>query len=147
MIKRLGMRGLLPAAALAVATLADGNLQHVNHIIIVMQENHSFDNYFGALAYVPNTPYHSATGWGGIAPARAATAPAWTGLRASSRRACSSAATATAAIRAAPCGRSTSPGTAPGPTSSTAGSAAIRKGTSGGRTTWSTRARTTASCG
>jgi phospholipase C len=71
MTKRLGMRGLSLAVALAVATLgvtrpalADGNLQHVNHIIIVMQENHSFDNYFGALAYVPNTPYHSATGWG-----------------------------------------------------------------------------------
>jgi phospholipase C len=24
--------------------LADGNLQHVNHIIVIMQENHSFDN-------------------------------------------------------------------------------------------------------
>ena len=40
---------------------ADG-LQKVNHIIIVMQENHSFDNYFGALAYEPNSPYHNATG-------------------------------------------------------------------------------------
>jgi phospholipase C len=38
---------------------ADGNLQKVNHIIIVMQENHSFDNYFGALAYAPGTPYHN----------------------------------------------------------------------------------------
>jgi phospholipase C len=37
---------------------ADGNLQHVNHIIIVMQENHSFDNYFGALPYAPASPYH-----------------------------------------------------------------------------------------
>src|SRR5437763_4031315 len=33
-------------------------LQKVNHIIVLMQENHSFDNYFGALAYAPNTPYH-----------------------------------------------------------------------------------------
>jgi phospholipase C len=33
--------------------LADGNLYKVNHIIILMQENHSFDNYFGALAYAP----------------------------------------------------------------------------------------------
>ena len=41
---------------------ADGNLQNVNHIIVLMQENHSFDNYFGVLAYVPGTPYHSATG-------------------------------------------------------------------------------------
>lgn len=38
--------------------LADGNLKNVNHIIIVMQENHSFDNYFGALAYAPGSPYH-----------------------------------------------------------------------------------------
>jgi phospholipase C len=34
-------------------------LQKVNHIIVVMQENHSFDNYFGALPYAPGTPYHS----------------------------------------------------------------------------------------
>lgn len=39
--------------------LADGNLQNVKHIIIVMQENHSFDNYFGALAYAPGSPYHN----------------------------------------------------------------------------------------
>src|SRR5262249_8187851 len=41
---------------------ADGNLQNVKHIIIVMQENRSFDNYFGVLAFVPGTPYHSARG-------------------------------------------------------------------------------------
>ena len=28
---------------------ADGPLHKVKHIIIVMQENHSFDNYFGVL--------------------------------------------------------------------------------------------------
>ena len=27
---------------------ADGNLHNVKHIIVIMQENHSFDNYFGA---------------------------------------------------------------------------------------------------
>jgi len=37
---------------------ADGNLHKVNHIIIVMQENHSFDNYFGVLPYAPASPYH-----------------------------------------------------------------------------------------
>ena len=37
---------------------ADGDLAKVNHIIVVMQENHSFDNYFGALAYAPGSPYH-----------------------------------------------------------------------------------------
>lgn len=40
---------------------ADGDLRKLQHIIVVMQENHSFDNYFGALAYVPGGPYHSAT--------------------------------------------------------------------------------------
>jgi len=38
---------------------AEGNLHKVKHIIIVMQENHSFDNYFGALAYAPGSPYHT----------------------------------------------------------------------------------------
>jgi len=42
--------------------LAQGGLHRVNHIIIVMQENHSFDNYFGALAYAPGSPYHNANG-------------------------------------------------------------------------------------
>jgi phospholipase C len=35
---------------------ADGDLNKVKHIIIVMQENHSFDNYFGVLAYAPGHP-------------------------------------------------------------------------------------------
>ena len=34
-------------------------LKKVNHIIVVMLENHSFDNYFGALAYVPGGPYRT----------------------------------------------------------------------------------------
>lgn len=38
---------------------AEGNLHKVNHIIIVMQENHSYDNYFGVLAYAPGSPYHN----------------------------------------------------------------------------------------
>src|SRR5438046_7022608 len=51
--------GLLVATG---AARAAGNLQHVNHIIIVMQENHSFDNYFGVLAYASGSPYHNANG-------------------------------------------------------------------------------------
>src|SRR4029453_6175109 len=43
---------------------ADGNLQNVNHIIIVMMENPSFDNYLAVLPYVPGTPYHNAKGNG-----------------------------------------------------------------------------------
>jgi phospholipase C len=57
---------LLAAAALALSSgpraLATGNLDKVNHIIVVMQENHSFDNYFGVLAYAPGSLYHNATG-------------------------------------------------------------------------------------
>jgi phospholipase C len=40
---------------------ADGNIQKANHIIVLMQENHSFDNYFGALAYAPGSPYQMGT--------------------------------------------------------------------------------------
>jgi len=43
----------------AGAAHAKGNLHRVNHIIIVMQENHSFDNYFGVLPHVPSGPYHA----------------------------------------------------------------------------------------
>jgi phospholipase C len=53
---------LIIAASVAKPVLADGNLQHVQHIIIVMQENHSFDNYLGVLAYAPGSPYHAPNG-------------------------------------------------------------------------------------
>ena len=38
---------------------AEGDITKVNHIIVIMQENHSFDNYFGALPYAPSSPYHA----------------------------------------------------------------------------------------
>jgi phospholipase C len=41
---------------------ADGDISKVKHVIIIMQENHSFDNYFGALAYAPGSPYHTSIG-------------------------------------------------------------------------------------
>jgi phospholipase C len=34
-------------------------LAKVAHIIVMMQENHSFDNYLGALPYAPGSPYHA----------------------------------------------------------------------------------------
>jgi phospholipase C len=34
-------------------------LARVRNIIIMMQENHSFDNYLGTLPYAPGSPYHS----------------------------------------------------------------------------------------
>jgi phospholipase C len=33
-------------------------IHRVKHVIIVMQENRSFDHYLGALAYAPGSPYH-----------------------------------------------------------------------------------------
>jgi phospholipase C len=47
----------------SVATVrADGDIHKVNHVIIVMQEYHSFDNCFGALPYDPAGPYHGGPG-------------------------------------------------------------------------------------
>ncbi len=59
-------RWLLALSCLIGLTLALGHpppaaaqsgLSQVNHIIIVMQENHSFDNYFGVLTLAPGSPY------------------------------------------------------------------------------------------
>jgi phospholipase C len=61
-IAHVSFRSVVVLTALilgAETARADGNLQHLRHIIIAMQENHSFDNYLGVLAYLPNTPYHS----------------------------------------------------------------------------------------
>jgi phospholipase C len=43
----------------ARAAWGEGDPHKARHIIVIMQENHSFDNYFGALAYAPGSPYHS----------------------------------------------------------------------------------------
>jgi phospholipase C len=51
---------VLAMVLLARPALADGNLQNVQHIVVLTQENHSFDNYFGALPYVPGGAYHPA---------------------------------------------------------------------------------------
>src|SRR5580765_5470669 len=37
-------------------------IHKVKHVIVIMQENHSFDNYFGALAYAPGSPFHGPRG-------------------------------------------------------------------------------------
>lgn len=57
---RASLLAAIAALALSLPAFADGNLHKVNHIIIAMQENHSYDNYFGALAYVRHTPYYNA---------------------------------------------------------------------------------------
>ena len=46
-----------------------GGLERVNHIIVLTQENHSFDNYFGVLPYTPGANYHPAAGHGPCDPA------------------------------------------------------------------------------
>jgi phospholipase C len=51
----LGLGVLLAGPFLA---RAGGHIGRVNHVVILIQENHSFDNYFGALPYVPGGPYH-----------------------------------------------------------------------------------------
>ena len=55
------------AGSTPTASLAQTGLKKVNHIIIVMQENHSFDNYFGALPYASGRPYHNPSGTDGCA--------------------------------------------------------------------------------
>jgi phospholipase C len=34
-------------------------IHRVKHVIVVVQENHSFDSYFGALVHAPGSPYHA----------------------------------------------------------------------------------------
>jgi phospholipase C len=63
MQSKFRLLGLFAAAMTLLVAMqpafADGNLHNVKHVIVVMQENHSFDNYFGALAYAPGSPYHN----------------------------------------------------------------------------------------
>jgi phospholipase C len=53
---------LIPATAPAGESARNTALQNLKHVIVVMQENHSFDNYFGTLAYVPGGVYHPVGG-------------------------------------------------------------------------------------
>jgi len=41
-----------------VSVVAQGSVQSINHVIFMLQENHTFDNYFGML-----NPYRKANGW------------------------------------------------------------------------------------
>jgi phospholipase C len=49
------------AGLVDIAARRAGDIHKVKHVIIVMQENHSFDNYFGVLAFAPGSPYHPPT--------------------------------------------------------------------------------------
>ena len=46
------------ATASTTLTIQTGSLQSIQHVIFMLQENHSFDNYFGML-----NPYRKAKGW------------------------------------------------------------------------------------
>jgi phospholipase C len=52
-----GVGGSASATATLTVTAA-ASLQSIDHVIFMMQENHSFDNYFGML-----NPYRTANGW------------------------------------------------------------------------------------
>jgi phospholipase C len=45
-------------ASATVTVNPPGNIDAINHVIFMLQENHSFDNYFGML-----NPYRKANGW------------------------------------------------------------------------------------
>jgi phospholipase C len=53
---------LLSVASGAQAAAADPGLGNLKHIIVIFQENRSFDHYFGVLPYAPGSPYHAAKG-------------------------------------------------------------------------------------
>jgi phospholipase C len=46
------------SAAVTVTVGAGGSAQSIDHVIFMLQENHTFDNYFGML-----NPYRQANGW------------------------------------------------------------------------------------
>ncbi len=58
-IRRTMLAVSLALGSFASAAHAKGNIHRVKHVIVLMQENHSFDNYFGALPYVPGGPYRA----------------------------------------------------------------------------------------
>jgi phospholipase C len=54
-----GAGGTTPATATATLTIVPpGSVTSINHVIFMMQENHSFDDYFGML-----NPYRQSKGW------------------------------------------------------------------------------------
>ncbi len=57
---------MLATASAAQAAQLGGGLSNLQHIIVIFEENRSFDHYFGALPYAQGSPYH---------PARAVCAP------------------------------------------------------------------------
>jgi len=46
------------SASATISVVAAGSLQSIDHVVFMLQENHTFDNYFGML-----NPYRIANGW------------------------------------------------------------------------------------
>ena len=46
------------ATATATVTVTAGSIQSINHVLFMLQENHTFDNYFGML-----NPYRTSNSW------------------------------------------------------------------------------------
>jgi phospholipase C len=46
------------SASATVTVVSPGNIQSIDHVVFMLQENHSFDNYFGML-----NPYRITNGW------------------------------------------------------------------------------------
>ena len=53
----VGQGGTITASTTVTVTAA-GSIHQIDHVIFMLQENHSFDNYFGML-----NPYRAANGW------------------------------------------------------------------------------------
>ncbi len=53
-----GSGGKTATASVSVAVVPPGSIDSINHVVFMLQENHSFDNYFGML-----NPYRVAKGW------------------------------------------------------------------------------------
>ncbi|HTU49527.1 MAG TPA: alkaline phosphatase family protein [Acidobacteriaceae bacterium] len=53
-----GSGGKTATASATVSVVPPGSIDSINHVIFMLQENHTFDNYFGML-----NPYRVANGW------------------------------------------------------------------------------------
>ncbi|HEY1986894.1 MAG TPA: alkaline phosphatase family protein [Terracidiphilus sp.] len=53
-----GAAGTTAATATATVTVSAASVQSINHVVFLLQENHTFDNYFGML-----NPYRAANNW------------------------------------------------------------------------------------
>ena len=59
--------GPMPPASVTVTVIPPGTVDAINHVIFMLQENHTFDNYFGMLnVYRRNNGYDMGARWNDI---------------------------------------------------------------------------------